>query len=282
MKKLFSFVLALTLLLTAAAVSVSGDTGQVADASVMTAAEDVTDGNLLPLFAGSLLDGTYPVSMRSSSSMFKADHCELLVADGRLSVLLYLASSSYLYLYPGSAEDAASADEADYLLPEETEDGMRVFTLPLEALDAPVSCAAYSRKKELWYDRTLLFESSSLPLPAFAEGFITYPGDLALKDGEYSAAVALSGGSGKAFLRSPAKLLVKDGEVLAELVWSSPNYDYMIVGAEKYLPVNTEGNSVFLVPVLCFDHPVSVIADTVAMSTPHEISYSLTVSVPMS
>ncbi|MCR5089655.1 MAG: hypothetical protein K6C08_09100 [Oscillospiraceae bacterium] len=282
MKKLLSFCLTLILLLTVAGVSAFGDTGQVADASVMTAVEDVTDGDLEPLYAESLLDGTYPVSMRSSSSMFKADHCELLVEDGSLSVLLCMASSSYLYLYPGSAEEAASAVEADYLLPEETEDGMRVFTLPLEALDAPVFCAAFSRKKELWYDRTLLFESSSLPLTAFAEGVITYPDDLALEDGEYLAEVTLGGGSGKASLQSPAMLIAEDGEVLAELVWSSPNYDYMIVGNEKYLPVNTEGNSVFLIPVLCFDHPVSVIADTVAMSTPHEICYTVTVSVPLS
>ena len=62
----------------------------------------------------------------------------------------------------------------------------------------------------------------------------------------------------------------------ATIQWSSPNYDYMIVDGEKYLPVNTEGDSVFEIPVLFFDKPMDVIGDTVAMSTPHEIEYTLT------
>ena len=50
----------------------------------------------------------------------------------------------------------------------------------------------------------------------------------------------------------------------------------MIVDGEKYLPVNTEGDSVFEIPVLFFDKPMDVIGDTVAMSKPHEIEYALT------
>jgi hypothetical protein len=50
----------------------------------------------------------------------------------------------------------------------------------------------------------------------------------------------------------------------------------MIVDGEKYLPVNTEEDSVFEIPVSAFDEPISVIGDTVAMSKPHEIEYSLT------
>ena len=62
----------------------------------------------------------------------------------------------------------------------------------------------------------------------------------------------------------------------AALEWSSPNYDYMLVDGEKYLPVNTEGNSVFEVPVTAFDEAVTMIGDTVAMSTPHEVEYTVT------
>lgn len=49
----------------------------------------------------------------------------------------------------------------------------------------------------------------------------------------------------------------------------------MIVDEEKFLPVNTEGNSVFEIPVSVFDEKINVIGDTVAMSTPHEIEYTL-------
>ena len=57
--------------------------------------------------------------------------------------------------------------------------------------------------------------------------------------------------------------------------WSSPYYDYMLIGDEKYEPVNEDGNSVFEIPVDGFDYPMEVVADTVAMSTPHEIEYTL-------
>ena len=95
------------------------------------------------------------------------------------------------------------------------------------------------------------------------------------QDGTYQMEVELLGGSGRASVTSPAKVEIKDGKAVATLEWSSPNYDYMVVDGEKYLPVNTEGNSVFQIPVEAFDQDIAVIADTVAMSTPHEIEYTL-------
>ena len=96
------------------------------------------------------------------------------------------------------------------------------------------------------------------------------------KDGTYTCNVTLEGGSGRATIESPTELTVADGKMTAEITWSSPNYDYMIVDGEKYLPVNTEGNSVFEIPVAALDTALAVTADTTAMSTPHEIEYTLT------
>ena len=84
------------------------------------------------------------------------------------------------------------------------------------------------------------------------------------------------GGSGRATVESPAALTVADGTMTAVIVWSSPNYDYMLIDGEKYLPTNTEGNSTFEIPVAALDTALAVTADTVAMSTPHEIDYTLT------
>lgn len=100
--------------------------------------------------------------------------------------------------------------------------------------------------------------------------------ELNLKDGEYTAEVTMEGGSGRATIDSPTDISVKDGKVTAEIKWSSSHYDYMLVDGEKFLPVNTEGNSVFEVPVAEFDKPMTVMADTTAMSVPHEIEYTLT------
>lgn len=100
-------------------------------------------------------------------------------------------------------------------------------------------------------------------------------------EGEYQVNVTLGGGSGKATVVSPCSLSVKaDGTMTASIEWSSPFYDYMIVNEEKYEPVNTEGNSVFEIPVAALDEEIPVIADTTAMSEPHEIAYTLTFESP--
>ena len=77
-------------------------------------------------------------------------------------------------------------------------------------------------------------------------------------------------------MTSPAKVTVKDGNVTAEIIWSSSNYDFMMVNGERFDPVNTDGNSTFEIPVTGFDYKMPVSADTTAMSTPHLIDYTLT------
>ena len=99
---------------------------------------------------------------------------------------------------------------------------------------------------------------------------------LYLEDGTYTVEVELEGGSGRATITSPTELVVQDGEASARIEWSSSHYDYMVVEGEKYLPVQEEGNSAFEIPVTVFDEPFAVIADTTAMSVPHEVEYTLT------
>lgn len=96
-----------------------------------------------------------------------------------------------------------------------------------------------------------------------------------LADGAYTASVTLEGGTGRASVASPAALRVEGGAVWATIVWSSPNFDYMKVDGEKYELTGTGGNSTFEIPVSAFDRKLDVIADTVAMSEPHEVEYTL-------
>ena len=101
---------------------------------------------------------------------------------------------------------------------------------------------------------------------------------LDLEDGEYAIKVDLKGGSGKASVMSPTLMIVEDARAYARLVWSSSNYDYMIVDGITYwnLAEEEDANSVFLVPIMGMDEPVDVIGDTTAMGTPHEVAYKLT------
>ena len=218
---------------------------------------EVVEEGMSPIYAKDVKEGTYPVEMVSSSSMFKADHTELVVEGEEMKAVLYMTSEAYPYMFAGTAEEADKASEEDYILPEEIGDGMRTFTLPLAALDSGESYAAFSKKKELWYDRTLLFRVDSLPMDVFKEGVFTTLESLELSEG--------------------AKLSVGADGATLEVIWSSSNYDYMIVGEEKFLPVNTEGNAVFEIPVPYFDRPIKVSADTTAMSEPHEIEYAFTI-----
>ena len=250
-------------------------TGQVASAGDMSTPVELDLEGLEPVYAGDLKEGTYEVAVDSSSSMFKITSCQLTVENGELTAVMTMGGTGYLYVYPGTAEEAAEASEDAYISYTENPDGTHSFTLPVTALDEAVDCAAYSKKKELWYDRTLVFRADSLPAEAFAEGFITDPASLNLADGEYTVEVSLEGGSGRATVESPARLTVENGSFTAEIIWGSSNYDYMKVGEEQYFAVNTEGNSTFEIPVTGFDYKMPVLADTTAMSQPYEIQYTL-------
>ena len=97
--------------------------------------------------------------------------------------------------------------------------------------------------------------------------------------GIYEVQVSLEGGSGRASVEPDSILTVTDEGMTVKVTWSSANYDYMVVDGNKYLPINTSGNSVFEIPVPALDEGFTVVGDTVAMSTPHEIEYILTVSL---
>ena len=224
--------------------------------------------------AASVKPGEYDIAVDSSSSMFKIASCKLTVADGKMTAALKINSKSYDDLFAGTAEQAAQAEKSELIAPEEA-DGGYLFTFPVEALDQEIDCAALSHKKQLWYDRKLVFRADSLPEEALPQQEKVTAETLGLADGEYTVSVQLEGGSGRASVTSPAKLTVAGGQAKAEIIWSSNKYDYMIVGDEKILPTDTTEFSVFEIPVSSFDKKLKIAADTTAMSTPHEIEYTL-------
>lgn len=238
------------------------------DAVAPSTAADAPETTASPVYAAALQDGVYPVKVESSSSMFRVTDCALTVSGDALSATLTMGGTGYLYVYPGSASDAEAASGSDYIPYVETADGVHTFTIPVPALNTEVPCAAYSKNREQWYDRTLYFRADSLPSDAFAPPV--------LPDGDYTVEVTLDGGSGRASVTSPAPLSVRDGLCTVALTWGSPYYDYMLVDGTQYFPVNADGNSTFEIPVAAFDRPLTVFADTTAMSQPHEIEYALT------
>ena len=94
-----------------------------------------------------------------------------------------------------------------------------------------------------------------------------------ISDGTYSVDVTLEGGTGRSSIED-AKVVISGGEAVGTITWSSPYYEYMIVGDTRYEPINEEGNSTFEIPVV-LDEKMPVSASTVAMSQPHLIDYTL-------
>ena len=232
--------------------------------------------------ARTLEDGTYTAEFDTDSSMFHVNEASdgkgtLTVEDGQMTLHISLQSKKIVNLYVGMAADAPD-HEADWLQPttdtvtysDGTSEEVYGFDVPVEALDTDFQLAILGTKGK-WYDHTVSVRN----VEAQAAEAVETPAD-----GSYTCEVTLEGGSGRATVDSPAALTVADGKMTATIVWSSPNYDYMIVDGEKYLPTNTEGNSTFEIPISALGTPLSVVADTVAMSTPHEIEYTLTFSAP--
>ena len=107
-------------------------------------------------------DGIYSMDVTSSSSMFKVVDCILTAKDGKMSAVLTLSGTGYGYLYMGTKEEAASADQSSWIPYQVNEEGKYTYTVPVEALDKEIAVAAYSIKKGIWYDRALTFQSETM------------------------------------------------------------------------------------------------------------------------
>ena len=258
----------------AASLAGCGGTAPASSAAASSVASSVAASSAVAEAA--LPDGVYTADFETDSSMFHtSEACNgkgtLTVENGVMTFHVSLASTHIVNLYLGKAADAA-ANASDWLQPttdtvtysDGTSEEVYGFDIPVSAVDADFDLAILGTKGK-WYDHVVSVRNA-----------VQQAGTAVPADGTYTCNVMLEGGSGRATVESPAALTVADGKMTAAIVWSSPNYDYMLVDGEKYLPTNTEGNSTFEIPVAALDTALAVTADTVAMSTPHEIDYTLT------
>lgn len=275
-----------------------------------------TDTPGAPLYATDIAPGTYPIDVASSSSMFRIVDAQLTVADDAMTCTMTMSGSGYGKLFMGTAEQAQAASKADCIPFTESAEGTHVFTVPVEALNADTDCAAWSIKKERWYDRVIVFESGRIPTDAILASVDELatrkpltkgispedPTDAAsdasaskkpsasqettnpqipvtaMPDGTHLTSLALEGGSGKASVESPSTIVIENGTGTLTVTWSSPNYTRMIVDGTEYPRVNSEGNSVFEIPVAFMEGNLAVSAETVAMGSPHMVDYTLRLS----
>lgn len=223
-----------------------------------------------PSVAGELEDGVYLAEFRSDSSMFHVNEvCDgkgiLTVEKGEMTIHLTMPSKNIVNLFPGTAEEAKQ-EGASLLMPvlEEVtyDDGFTEevygFDLPVPALKEEFDCALLGKKGK-WYDHKVSVSNPERQDDAPAA----------------YAEVTLTGGTGRVSVESPSRLTRDEqGVWWAELVWSSPNYEYMLVNDVRYDSVLADGKSTFQIPVV-LEEDMEVSAMTLAMSQPHLIDYVL-------
>ncbi len=292
MNKLRTYIVAITLMLVMSLVGCGSNTNNEQASTQADTQEETTK-------QAELADGVYTAEFHTDSSMFHVNEAcdgkgKLTVENGQMTIHISLASTHIVNLYVGLAENAAK-DGAKLLEPttdtvtyrDGTSEEVYGFDVPVAALDEEFDLAILGTKGK-WYDHKV---SVTNPLEGYeeqgtgtenagvdgteADGNVAFEG--IPDEGTYTDEIKFEGGSGRASIQSPVTLTVgADGKMTATVEWSSPNYDYMIVDGEKLFPVNADGNSVFEIPVSAFDTPITVIGDTVAMSKPYEIEYTLT------
>ena len=212
-------------------------------------------------------DGSYMVDFDTDSTMFHVNEvmdgkAMLTVENGIGNLHLVMPSQNVLNLYLGLAQDAQNNQE-DWIEPtiesvtysDGLSEDVYAFDVPVSVLDEEFDLALIG-KKNTWYDHKVS---------------ISNPEECAK-----TVEVTLEGGTGKASLTSPTKIVPQKDGYLATIEWSSKHYDYMIVDDVKYTPVSVGETSVYEIPVKDLSVPLEVIADTVAMSEPHEIEYTIT------
>ena len=107
-------------------------------------------------------DGSYKANVTSSSSMFKVTDCILTSKNGEMTAKITLSGTGYDYLYVGTSAEAALADKSKWIPYVVDKNGMYTYTIPVSLLDTGISVAAFSHKKQIWYDRTLTFASAGM------------------------------------------------------------------------------------------------------------------------
>ena len=119
-----------------------------------------------PIYPQQIADGSYPITVKSSTSMFRVVEAVLTVEDGAMNCLITMSGKGFGKLYLGTGEEAL-ADTEDNTIPSViTEEDKVTFLVPVEALDMKMECTGWSIRKKKWYDRTLIFESAMIPAEA--------------------------------------------------------------------------------------------------------------------
>lgn len=142
------------------------DTGSSSSSSSQVSTAQEVAATAEPITADKIADGKYSITVQSSSSMFRIVDAQLKVKNGSMTCVMTLSGTGYGKLFMGTGEEADKASKSDYIPYVEDKNGKYTYEVPVEALNQETACAAWSIRKEQWYDRTLIFDSADIPADA--------------------------------------------------------------------------------------------------------------------
>ena len=259
-------------------------------------------------------DGKYSVTAECDAAMFKIIDAKLNVVNGTILATLTLSGTGYDYLYPGTG-DEAEKDKDNWAPFAVDENGKYTYTIPVSELDKPITISSHSQKNNIWYDRTVTFDASSLkktgdatdpvgptptptPTPTPAPVDPTKPDDesnhetdasgstsrvnnsTTLKDGAYTPdSFSFSGGSGRTRIVCD-KVTVKNGQAYATIRFVSssgnpPQFSYVKASGNTYY---SNDGCTFTIPVE-LNKNNRILGMTTKMSSAHEIEYIIFVQL---
>lgn len=185
----------------------------------------------------------YSTTVDSSSSMFNIVSCKMTSENGKVWADITLSGTSYTKLFIGTKEEAAGAEESQYIGYTENAEGQYVFRIPVSKLDEPLKVAAYSKKSCDWFDRELTFSSENLKIEK-------------IPDGIYENVAVES--SSTMFNVVDCTLFNENGTMQAAITLSGTGYTKLYVGTAEeaeqvtdYIDyaVDADGKYVFTIPV---------------------------------
>ncbi len=259
-------------------------------------------------------DGQYSVTAECGAAMFKIVDTKLNIVNGAIMATLTLGGTGYDYLYPGTGEEAAN-DKDNWVPFAVDENGKYTYTIPVSELDKPITISSHSLKNNIWYDRTVTFDASSLkkigdatdpvdpnptptPTPTPVPTDPTKPDDesdhetdatgstsrvnnsTTLKDGTYAPdSFSFSGGSGRTRIVCD-KVTVKNGQAYATIRFVSssgnpPQFSYVKASGNTYY---SNDGCTFTIPVE-LNKNNRILGMTTKMSSAHEIEYIIFVQL---
>lgn len=205
--------------------------------------------------AADLSEGRYMISVSTSSKMFRASKCEIVVRDGKPIADITLGGDGFGYLFAGTGESADAAGEAAWSPARVVERGKHSFFIPVPAFDVESDLAAWSIKYKKWYDYKVVFHANTL---------------------RKKFSFSYDGGTGRTKIWCE-DIEFKGASCLAKIVFDSENFTRVVADGREYIGEREDGRTTFVLPV-ALGGETKIEAETVAMSAPHMISYTLRVS----